>query len=247
MAVSALSIVDPVLRALADDEQRNEVQIQRQTARFTQIMNQIKQNLHKIEGYYQQQASSGGAPPAELSPLLQESYLSFLELKSISRQLTNLGEVTKTQLLERKKRLDAINLQNESILYEQGHLQKMIAVQNDFHSQFPVPELVSDVEFSQANPEAPQDRNTHDGWMARLRDELRRREEMLAEQKQLEAKNEALASEFEEMQQRKRDFILMSKELFRQLKSVEGNLSENLDKEVDYFHLDGQKSVPMDR
>lgn len=126
----------------------------------------------------------------------------------------------------------------------------MIAVQRDFHSAYPVPDLVADEEFARDNPTAPSDQKTHAGWMARLQDELRRRQELVSQQKQLESRNDALAVEFDEMQQRKREFILMSKDLFAKLKTVEENLSANLDKEVDYFQLDAghaRSTTPMER
>jgi hypothetical protein len=136
-------------------------------------------------------SSSSASTAAAVAPLLLSSYHHLLELKTLSRALTHLSETSKSQLAARKKRLDRVNLAHESILYEQAHFQREIAIARDFrskHAANPL-QLVSEEEFragtgsggSGAPPELlpSQLSNAHELHLARLHDELSRRQRLL--------------------------------------------------------------------
>jgi hypothetical protein len=136
-------------------------------------------------------SSSSASTAAGVAPLLLSSYHHLLELKTLSRALTHLSETSKAQLAARKKRLDRVNLAHESILYEQAHFQREIAIARDFrskHAANPL-QLVSEEEFragtgsggSGAPPELlpSQLSSAHELHLARLHDELSRRKRLL--------------------------------------------------------------------
>lgn len=201
---------------LTAEEQSTDAAMDKQMRRFGHMFGEVNKRIAQLEPACAQ-AETGTAADAAAASILQSSYLHLLELKSIARALTNLSESTKSQLLTRKKRLDVVNLQFESTLYEQTHLQKEIAIARDFKSKFPPVELVSLEEFKQgtglggaaataaAGEDAAMDGeqsatdvaslSPHALHLARLRDELARRTRLLAVQRAAESQSAALQSE----------------------------------------------------
>lgn len=204
------------LAGLTAEEQITDAAMDKQIRRFGHMFGEVHKRIAQLEPACAK-AETGATADAAAAAILQSSYLHLLELKSLSRSLTNLSESTKSHLQCRKKRLDAVNLQLESTLYEHTHLQKEIAIARDFRSKFPTVELVSQEEFKRstglggaaatATADAAGEDAAMDGaadpasltphalHLARLRDEVARRTRLLSVQRAAESQSASLQAE----------------------------------------------------
>jgi len=218
------SVNESWMSGLSEEESSNQRRIEQQSARFHRLLQQLQQHLNQLaQANKQEQVET-----LDRDELVKRCYLLFLELKGSARAMGQLGEITKQQLQERKQRLDAVNLQYESILYERAHFLKQIAGAKSFVSKYPSLDLVAESSFrsspASSLPSDPSSLTPHSLHVARLEDELARRTQLRERVAAEKERNAQIRAELDQERAFKHTFMTTMQELHEKTMPLVGEL-----------------------